>query len=127
MLKDGNSIIRLINGLKAASNQTRRTIDLAPLFAKWAWEAGFVKVLEQQFPLPVGNWPKDKRLKEIGACLALSFHDGVPAFTEKPFKDVLGWRGEEVDVLNAQVRKAALDRSTHAFCEFVVVMGQKPG
>lgn len=69
-----------------------------------ATTAGFEGVKEQQFRLPIGSWPKDKRLKEIGTLMSINFLEGVPAFTSMLFKDILDWSSEEVKVFNASVR-----------------------
>jgi hypothetical protein len=39
-----------------------RTYAPGPELKKWAEEAGYVNVTEEIIPLPIGLWPKDKRL-----------------------------------------------------------------
>lgn len=65
-------------------------------------------------------------MKEIGALLAVSFHDGVEAFTSVLFRDVLHWSQEEVHVFNAKVREAVKRKDAHPIFDFVVVTGRKP-
>ena len=33
-----------------------------PLLEEWVKDAGFVDVVHQKFPFPVGTWPADKHL-----------------------------------------------------------------
>ncbi|RSL84400.1 hypothetical protein CDV31_016705 [Fusarium ambrosium] len=126
-LEPDNALVRLMDHLKDAHNKIGRTLDPAHEFRHWVEEAGFHNITEQMFKFPVGPWPKDRRLKEIGACLSMNFTSGVDAFTAKPFRDHLGWSQEEVEVLKAEVRKVAKRREVHAMFHLVVVTAQKPG
>ncbi|PNY24049.1 Malonyl-[acyl-carrier protein] O-methyltransferase 1 [Tolypocladium capitatum] len=117
---------RLIDRLKEAGKKIGRTMDPAPSFKPWAEAAGFVGVEEQRFRLPVGSWPKDPRFKEIGEFLGFSLYDGVEAFTAVPFRDVLNRSQEEVEVLNASVRRMVRHRDIHPIFDFLVVTGMKP-
>ncbi|CAH0014516.1 unnamed protein product [Clonostachys rhizophaga] len=125
-LKADNALVRLMDNLKMAHAKIGRILDPAPSFKIWLERAGFHHVKVQKFKLPVGMWPKDERLKDIGACMAQNFVDGVDAFTAKPFRDTLGWPAEQVEVLNMLVRRAARNKSVHAVFDFVVVTAQKP-
>ncbi|KAL2018066.1 hypothetical protein VTK56DRAFT_1298 [Thermocarpiscus australiensis] len=84
------------------------------------------QVKEERFKMPIGSWPKDPTLKEIGTLLGFNFTEGVEAFTVVPFKDVLGWTAEEVAVLSAGVRAAVKKGDAHAMFDCVVATGQKP-
>ncbi|KJZ72306.1 hypothetical protein HIM_08347 [Hirsutella minnesotensis 3608] len=94
----------MVDGLRDACERIGRTVNPAPSFKRWAEETGFTRVEEKRFKLPVGDWPKDPRLKEIGAFLSVNISEGVEGFTAVLFRDVLGWSQEEVEVLNARVR-----------------------
>jgi hypothetical protein len=37
-----------------------------PKMSGWVKEAGFDDIQETEKIIPIGTWPKDKRLKEIG-------------------------------------------------------------
>ncbi|KAH7230082.1 S-adenosyl-L-methionine-dependent methyltransferase [Fusarium redolens] len=126
-LEPNNALVGLMDNLKKVHDKIGRTLDPAPEFKNWVWEAGFHNITEQRFKFPVGLWPKDRRLKEIGACLSMNFTSGVDAFTAKPFRDHLGWSQKEVEVVKAEVRKAAKRREVHAMFHLVVVTAQKPG
>ncbi|KAL2875052.1 hypothetical protein SGCOL_009755 [Colletotrichum sp. CLE4] len=125
-LKPDNAMVQMMDGLMEACEKIGRTMDPAPSFKRWAEQAGFQKVGEQKFKLPIGSWPKDARLKEVGTLMGVNFLEGVEAFTAALFKDVLGWSPEEVTVLNAGVRAAVRKRDVHPIFDFVVVTGQKP-
>ncbi|OHF02013.1 hypothetical protein CORC01_02592 [Colletotrichum orchidophilum] len=125
-LKPDNAMVQMMDGLMEACEKIGRTMDPAPSFRRWTEEAGFQKVGEQRFKLPIGSWPKDARLKEVGTLMGVNFVEGVEAFTAALFKDVLGWSLEEVTVLNAGVRAAVRKRDVHPIFDFIVVTGQKP-
>ncbi|EEY16247.1 TdiE [Verticillium alfalfae VaMs.102] len=86
---------------------------------------GRVSGVGQHAPLR-RRWPKDPRLKECGTLMGSNFVEGVEGFTAALFRDVLGWRQEEVTVLNAGVRAAAKDKSVHPLFNVLVITGQKP-
>lgn len=125
-LKPDNAMVQMMDGLMEACEKIGRTMDPAPSFKRWTEEAGFQKVGEQRFKLPIGSWPRDARLKEVGTLMGVNFLEGVEAFTAALFKDVLGWSLEEVTVLNAGVRAAVRKRDVHPIFDFIVVTGQKP-
>ncbi|KAK1519569.1 uncharacterized protein CCOS01_11220 [Colletotrichum costaricense] len=125
-LKPDNAMVQMMDGLMEACEKIGRTMDPAPSFKRWTEEAGFQKVGEQRFKLPIGSWPRDARLKEVGTLMGVNFLEGVEAFTAALFKDVLGWSPEEVTVLNAGVRAAVRKRDIHPIFDFIVVTGQKP-
>lgn len=125
-LRPDNMMVKMMDGLMAACDKIGRTMDPAPSMAKWATEAGFANVKQQKFKLPIGTWPKDPRLKEIGTLMGINFVDGVDAFTAVLFKDVLGWEQENVTALNEGVKKAVQDTSVHPMFDFLIITGQKP-
>ena len=43
-------------------------------------EAGFVNVVEKKFKFPIGTWPKDPRMKELGTWFRAYFEDGMEGY-----------------------------------------------
>lgn len=125
-LQADNPMRKVMDLLREACDKVGRMLDPAPMFYTWAKDAGFRRVKEQRFKLPIGSWPKDPRLKEIGTLMGNNFFEGVAAFTAVPFADILGWKREEIEVLNAEVRRASRQIGTHGMYDFVVVTAQKP-
>ncbi|KAF5689150.1 UMTA methyltransferase family [Fusarium denticulatum] len=125
-LEPNNALVRLMHNLKIVHDKIGRTLDPAPEFKNWVSGAGFHDIKEQRFKFPVGLWPRDSRLKEIGALLSVNFTESVDAFTAKPFRDHLGWSQNEVEVMKAEVRKEAKRWEVHAMFDLVVVTAQKP-
>jgi hypothetical protein len=78
------------------------------------------------FKWPIGPWPKDKRLKEIGAYNRLGWEDGIEGWAMFLFTNYLGWRPEEIQVLIAKIRAELRDVSIHGYQYMTVCYGQKP-
>jgi hypothetical protein len=69
-----------------AFGKTLRIVDES---AHYMREAGFEEVTEQRFAMPVGRWPKDKRLKEIGLFNRLQWEEGIEGWTMMLLTQVL--------------------------------------
>ncbi|KAF2741837.1 S-adenosyl-L-methionine-dependent methyltransferase [Sporormia fimetaria CBS 119925] len=100
--------------------------DPGPKLKQWVEDAGFVNVSAHVFPIPMGTWPKDKRLKEIGAFNILSMLDNLEGITMRALKTGMRWSADEVKVFCAQIRNALRDKSARFQSNFYVVYGQKP-
>lgn len=92
----------------------------------WMIDAGFKSVTEKIIAVPLGPWPKEKKLKEIGAWNLLQCREGLAGFMLAPYTRVLGWTAEEVEVFTAKVRNDLKDSRIHSYCNFHIVWGQKP-
>jgi len=101
--------------LAQACNQLGVEHSPGPKLKSWMEKAGFVNIVEQVYKLPWGPWPKDKKLKEIGAWNLRQALDGLEGFTLQPLCEVLGWSKGEVAVLLAQVRKDLKSPNIHGY------------
>ncbi|GME33718.1 methyltransferase domain-containing protein [Neofusicoccum parvum] len=98
----------------------------APHLKKYMEEAGFVNVTERIFYTPIGPWPKNRHLREVGLYWRAVLMEGLEAIALGPMTRGLGWNKEEIAVYLARVRKAYLDPATHSFMPFYIIHGQKP-
>jgi hypothetical protein len=116
--------LRVTAGLKALGIDFR----LAPSLASMMRAAGFINVTERIFYTPIGPWPRNRALKEVGLYWRATLLEGVEAIALGPMIRGLGWRKEEVEVFIAGVRKAyeKTTKEVHAWMPFYVVYGQKP-
>ncbi|KAI4196934.1 MAG: hypothetical protein LQ346_003143 [Caloplaca aetnensis] len=92
----------------------------------WMKDAGFQGVQAEKFVWPVGTWPKEKHLKEVGAWNYLQIMEGLEAFTYALFTRHLGYSKAEVEVICANIRKEMKDPKMHAMFYLHVAYGQKP-
>lgn len=61
-----------------AFGKSLRIIDEA---AEHMRNAGFESVTEQRLPMPIGGWPKDKRLKELGKFNRVHWEEGIEGWS----------------------------------------------
>ncbi|KAM5446658.1 hypothetical protein MaudCBS49596_006439, partial [Microsporum audouinii] len=88
--------------------------------------AGFRSVQVQILTLPIGTWPKDDEMKEVGKFQQVQALQAVDSYTPALYTRVLNWSWEEVDTLCTQVRAELQDRSLHLYQRVHVVIGKKP-
>jgi len=54
-------------------------------------EAGFTAIKEYPFKLPLGSWPRDPKMKEIGTFNLMMTDGSLEGFALYLFTRVLGW------------------------------------
>lgn len=89
-------------------------------------EAGFVNVTTRIFHVPIGMWPKNKVLKNVGRYWQAVLVDGLQPIALGPMTRGLGWTREEVEVWLVNVRRAYYDKSVHSHMPLHIICGQKP-
>ncbi|OAL30125.1 hypothetical protein AYO20_08928 [Fonsecaea nubica] len=80
----------------------------------WMRDAGFVNVNVVRTPVPVGTWPRDKRLKRIGLLNFIQLHEGLTGLNVRLFCDFLGWSRQDLDILLMQVRSDFRNPAIHS-------------
>ncbi|RSL49827.1 hypothetical protein CEP54_012233 [Fusarium duplospermum] len=85
-----------------------------PRLEGWVEDAGFTNIVHRKFRLPLGPWPKDPHMKDIGLCNIAQLLEGLEAFSLKIFCGVLGMSKEEVLLMLAKVRQELHARKFHA-------------
>ena len=78
-------------------------------------KAGFVDVVESIFKIPTNPWPKDKRLKMIGAFELANASEGLEAFMMRGYTTVLGGDRKDMEVLLARTRQEMKNRNMHSY------------
>lgn len=77
--------------------------------------AGFVNVTLREYKMPIGPWPKDKRLRRAGSFNLLGMEEGLSGLSQRVFTHGLGWSTEEMEVLLMQVRRECRSRNIHSY------------
>ncbi|KAK4151117.1 S-adenosyl-L-methionine-dependent methyltransferase [Chaetomidium leptoderma] len=124
-LKDDSHTLKWITALLEAANKLGREPCTGPRLDGWVRDAGFTKVTHQRFRVPIGAWPKDRRMKELGMYNIAQVLSGLEAFSLRLFCNVLGWQENEVLVLLSHVRRELKSPGLHAQFDFHVAYGQK--
>jgi SAM-dependent methyltransferase len=79
-----------------------------------------------RFQVPIGPWPKDPQMKEIGRYQREHMSMGIEPYTLGFIGKVLGWSEQECKILIAKVVNEVRDRSLHLYIRFFFVSGRKP-
>ncbi|KAM0548531.1 hypothetical protein ACHAPJ_009854 [Fusarium lateritium] len=89
-------------------------------------EAGFTDLVTKSWKLPVGAWPQDKKLKQVGLYNGAFIDTSIDGFAIFPIGEVLGWSKEEVTVLVSHMRKALKEPRTLPYYTAHMVYGRRP-
>lgn len=103
-----------MNTFLEGAQKIQRNPSPGPKLEGWVKAAGFQNVVHRRFRLPIGPWPKDPHMKQVGMCTLASLLDGLEAISMKLFCGVLGWSEQEVHVMLAKVRTELKGRIFHA-------------
>ncbi len=87
---------------------------------------GLICVTERVFHVPVGAWPRNKALKNVGVYWKTILLDGLQAIALRPLMRGLSWNRDQVETFLVSVRRAYNDNSYQIFMPLVCVYGQKP-
>ncbi|KAI2622361.1 S-adenosyl-L-methionine-dependent methyltransferase [Hypoxylon sp. NC1633] len=89
-------------------------------------EAGFVDLQEYDFKTPLGAWPADDKLSEIGSYNQLALERDAEGFVTFLWTRELGWSMPEVQVYSAHLRRELRSGKHHAYYPQKVLIGRKP-
>ncbi|KAG5794788.1 hypothetical protein H9Q69_006173 [Fusarium xylarioides] len=103
-----------------------KPIDCAPLWKDKLIAAGFENVRQEIRKMPLGSWPKDPKLKEIGKYQSIQEAKAIESYTPQIFSAVLGWSQEEIQVFMAKVKNEIKDPSIHLYLPVHFLWGRKP-
>ena len=79
-------------------------------------EVGFVDVREQRFKWPLGAWPRDPKLKELGMWVREDMME-ILAAVKRVFTMGLGWGSEEFDIFLERAREDLRNRRVHGWTD----------
>ncbi|EKD18943.1 UMTA methyltransferase family protein [Drepanopeziza brunnea f. sp. 'multigermtubi' MB_m1] len=100
--------------------------DPIPKMPRWLREAGFEDIAMHDEIVPIGPWPRDRRLKNIGRYfLSNMLEGGVENYTLMLFTRA-GWDETSVHAMLGGVRKDLLDTRIHAFTRAWFITATKP-
>ncbi|KAI9727379.1 MAG: hypothetical protein M1834_008450 [Cirrosporium novae-zelandiae] len=88
----------------------------APLhYREYMSETGFSNVKEVIFKIPTSPWPKDMRLKKIGALELMNLTEGAQAFLLRGYTKELKKSREELEILLMRLRKELTTFKYHSY------------
>lgn len=77
--------------------------------------AGFIDVTVREYKLPIGPWPKQKRLRDAGLLQLSAMLEGIEGLSLRLLKFYDGWTLDELKVLLAKVRTELKDPGCHGY------------
>ncbi|SPO05378.1 related to methyltransferase [Cephalotrichum gorgonifer] len=89
-------------------------------------DAGFTDITQHHFKWPTNHWPKDPKMKELGAWTYEDVGKNVYGLTVALFTRGLGWTLEEFEVFLVQVRKEMRDPKIHGYFPIYAIHARKP-
>ncbi|KAJ5088598.1 S-adenosyl-L-methionine-dependent methyltransferase [Penicillium angulare] len=93
-----------------------RLWDIVPYMHGFLEKAQFEGIKFARNPIPIGRWPKEPRMKEIGRYIRAQLVDSAAeSYTLAPFTRFGGWSHEEVQVLLAHLRRELLSNTMHIY------------
>lgn len=100
-----------------ASTRMGAPLDACVRYAEYLTAAGFECVVERRFKLPSSPWPKEKRLKLIGAFELHNLLRGVSAMSLRMFSKAYGWSQPQIELFLVQARKDMQNLRYHSYYE----------
>ncbi|KAH6639667.1 S-adenosyl-L-methionine-dependent methyltransferase [Boeremia exigua] len=89
-------------------------------------DLGFVDVQVQTFIWPIGPWPKDPYLKDLGRWGERNWCDGIEGWVMALYTRLLGWTYDEVKSFVRDFQGVIKDRRGRLWQEVRVVYARKP-
>jgi hypothetical protein len=112
--------------LRKAASAFGTPLEDPERYASWFSAAGFVNVTEKIFKMPTSPWPKDPKLRLVGAFEQENLFVNLDGISVRVFQKGLGWSAEETSVFLVGVRKDIKDRTIHSYYPYYAVYAQKP-
>ena len=115
-LSDDSAIRKWCANQEEAAQKMGRSLRASgDTFKKQMEAAGFVNVEVREFKLPIGPWPKDPKLKEVGLFQLAAMLEGIDGLTLALWTRVLGFSEEEITVFLAKVKAEFRRSSVHSY------------
>ncbi|KAK4153508.1 Phosphomethylethanolamine N-methyltransferase [Chaetomidium leptoderma] len=89
-------------------------------------KAGFEAITQWEFKCPIGAWPQDKKLRDIGSYALAGILQDIEGWILFVWSQVMGWSKEQVAVYVAHLRNQLKDRNVHGYVMMRSVYGRKP-
>jgi hypothetical protein len=112
----------LVDGMVAFG----KPINIVEELAEKLKAAGFADVHEDVLKVPVGLWPKDPALKELGQWMQLHTMDAIEPLSLALFTRVLGWTEHGSRVLFEKARKEFKESGRQFYVYTHFIHGWKP-
>jgi hypothetical protein len=101
--------------LRLASAAFQTPVDDPSRWKGWMEARGFETVTEEVFSVPCSPWPRDPRLRLVGAYQQENLVSNLEGVTTRLFTRALNWTTEQVNVFHVGVRKDMKNTGFHGY------------
>lgn len=112
-LRADDPMLVWVNRLGQAATKLGREPCPGHLLNGWVRAAGFVNVVHERYKLPIGPWPKDARLKQVGLHNYMQLNQGLEGLLLRLSTGVLGMTVDEVMQTADSVRRTLHNPNIH--------------
>jgi hypothetical protein len=110
-----NALLEFSRLALEASNLMGTPLAACTEYSSQMTASGFEGVVEHRVKMPSSPWPKEKRLKLIGAFEMHNLLMGVSGMSYRMFQKAFGWTVEETEVFLVNVRKDIRNLKYHTY------------
>ncbi|KAH8736219.1 S-adenosyl-L-methionine-dependent methyltransferase [Ilyonectria robusta] len=125
-LKPTSPLYKWVEVFEKIGELTGKTFFYGDKAADAMREAGLSGVSERRLKLPLGPWPKDKKLKRWGAWNRQFLLQALEGFSIRGLTEMLGWSFDDAQLFLVDMRNELLNPNVHAYGEVTIIYGQKP-
>ncbi|KAL1893852.1 hypothetical protein Cpir12675_003920 [Ceratocystis pirilliformis] len=115
-----------VDKLDIASRKFGRTMNVARFHKQWMIDAGFEDVHEEIVRIPIGPWPKDPHLKELGRFEQIHMQMSVESHTLALFTRIWGYTEEQARLLIEGVKRDFRNKDLHLITSYRFISGRAP-
>ncbi|KAK2873334.1 hypothetical protein FQN49_002430 [Arthroderma sp. PD_2] len=117
-----------LNEFNRISHECGREFDIFPNVAGWMRDAGFTEVEETEKVVPLGTWPKDKKLKTRGRYFMAQFLcHALESYSISLFTRFGGWSADDLLKLLNSATKELSSNKMHIYSHFEIRTNEDPG
>ncbi|KAI5819329.1 S-adenosyl-L-methionine-dependent methyltransferase [Pyronema omphalodes] len=125
-MKPDNGVLAFSKKLREALRKMGRPQPDLDFLKNQLEKAGFEDIKTMTAQEPCGPWPKDLRLKKVGAMGLLNAETGFESYGMAVFTRVLGMDVDEARDICQRAVKAARNKNYHVYSYYLRVYGRKP-
>ncbi|UNI22123.1 hypothetical protein JDV02_008043 [Purpureocillium takamizusanense] len=125
-LGPNDSVAIWFKDLVIASDMLNRPAIMGATLKHVFESVGFVDVQQRGIKMPIGGWPKDNRLKEVGLMWRANLLEGLAGFSYQWLNRAFNRTVDEINVSLVDVRQHLGETTTHAYMPGYIVWGRKP-
>ncbi|QUC20387.1 uncharacterized protein UV8b_04628 [Ustilaginoidea virens] len=119
-------LVAWANELIEASAKVNRPALIGSILKETYERVGFVDVQQRVYKMPIGTWPKNPFLKQVGLLWRHNLLQGLSGFSYHLLHNAFERSMPEIEVSLIDVRRDLCDNRIHSYMPTFVVWGRKP-